>query len=65
MDFTSEDRMDFAEYNRILWKGLMGNKPYPSRPTGKDLRLDRDKLLAQYRRSLQPKAALIPKPAGD
>jgi hypothetical protein len=25
MDFTSEDRFDFAAYNRILWKGLMGN----------------------------------------
>jgi len=29
MDFTSEDRMDFAEYNHILWKGLMGNRPIP------------------------------------
>ena len=65
MDFTDADLVDGGHFNRILWKGLMGNKPYPSRPTGKDLRLDRDKLLAQYRRSLQPKAALIPKPAGD
>jgi hypothetical protein len=36
MDFTAEDRMDFAVYNRILWKGLMGDVPYPDSPTGLD-----------------------------
>jgi hypothetical protein len=65
MDFTSEDRMDFAEYNHILWKGLMGNRPYPSRPSGKDLRQNRDQLLARYQRSLQHKAALAAKPVKD
>ena len=29
-DFTAEDRMDMTSYNRILWVGLMGNKPYPA-----------------------------------
>lgn len=62
MDFTSEDRMDFAEYNHILWRGLMGNRPYPSRPSGKDLRQNREQLLARYQRSLQHKAALTAKP---
>jgi len=33
VDFTSSDKMDFASYNRILWEGLMGNKPYPATPT--------------------------------
>jgi hypothetical protein len=65
MDFTSEDRMDFAEYNHILWKGLMGNRPYPSRPSGKDLRLNREQLLAHYQRTLQHKAALAAKPVKD
>ncbi|MFH0801600.1 MAG: phosphoesterase [bacterium] len=51
MDFTYEDRFDFARYNRILWKGLMGNKPYPAAPTGKDLRQNRKELLARYRQS--------------
>jgi len=55
MDFTSEDRMDFAAYNRILWKGLMGNRPYPARPTGRNLRQNREALLARYRRSLAAK----------
>ena len=57
MDFTSEDRMDFAEYNHILWKGLMGNKPYPAKPTGKDLRQNREKLLARYKLSMKQNAA--------
>ena len=46
MDFTTEDRLDPADFNRILWKGLMGNKSYPAAPTGKDLRQNREKLLA-------------------
>jgi hypothetical protein len=53
MDFTSEDRFDFARYNRVLWKGLMGNKPYPATPTGMDLRQNREELLERYRRSLK------------
>jgi DNA-binding beta-propeller fold protein YncE len=51
MDFSAEDRFDFAQYNRILWQGLMGNKPYPAEPSGLDLRRDRAELLARYRKS--------------
>ncbi len=65
MDFSDADRVDGAQFNRILWKGLMGNRPYPSRPTGKDLRQNRDKLLAGYHRSLRSKVEAGPKPAGD
>ncbi len=32
MDFTDADRLDPALFNRILWKGMMGNKPYPAAP---------------------------------
>lgn len=53
MDFSSEDRFDFARYNRILWKGMMGNKPYPAASTGLDLRQNREKLLSSYWRSLK------------
>jgi hypothetical protein len=60
MDFTSEDRFDFAHYNRILWKGLMGDKLYPASPTGMDLRQDREELLARYRRSLMQKESEEP-----
>jgi hypothetical protein len=53
MDFETEDRVDPKDFNRILWKGLMGNKPYPAATTGLDLRLNREALLARYRRSLK------------
>jgi YVTN family beta-propeller protein len=52
MDFTSEDRFDFARYNRVLWTGLMGDRPYPATPSGKDLRQNRRALLARAQRSL-------------
>jgi len=29
LDFSDSDRVDPLLYNRILWKGMMGNKPYP------------------------------------
>jgi DNA-binding beta-propeller fold protein YncE len=30
-DFTAEDRLDTGLYNRILWVGLKGKRPYPVR----------------------------------
>ena len=36
MDFDVEDKLDAVDYNRVLWKGLMGRKPYPAR-SGEDL----------------------------
>jgi DNA-binding beta-propeller fold protein YncE len=55
MDFDDADQVDGATFNHVLWKGLMGNQPYPSRPSGKDLRQGREKLLANYRQSIRPK----------
>ena len=49
MDFSREDHVDGAEFNRILWKGLMGDKPYPAAPSGLDLRANRAQLLERYR----------------
>jgi hypothetical protein len=63
MDFSDADRIDSADYNRILWKGLMGNKPYPAGPTGLDLRHNRSKLLASYQRSQKKAAPQKPKAA--
>ena len=57
MDFTDADRVDGGLFNRILWKGLMGDKPYPAVPTGIDLRQNREKLLADYQRTLAKEAA--------
>ena len=55
MDFRAEDRVDPKEYNHILWKGLMGNKPYPETATGLDLRNNRAELLRNYRASQERK----------
>jgi len=38
MDFTQEDRVDPETFNRIIWDGLMGNRPYPTTRSGADLR---------------------------
>ena len=65
MDFSTEDRLDPEDFNRILWTGLMGNKPYPAAPTGMDLRQNREALLARYRQSLKQKPARAPKPDKD
>jgi len=37
-DFSVEDRIDSEKFNRILWEGLMGDKPYPTTRSGIDLR---------------------------
>ena len=53
MDFSAEDKFDFAIYNNILWTGLMGSQPYPAAPSGADLRQNRAELLALYEQSQQ------------
>ena len=44
LDFTDADRVDAGEFNRILWKGMMGNRPYPAVPTRTDLRQNREEV---------------------
>jgi hypothetical protein len=53
MDFSVEDHFNFDRYNHILWKGLMGDKPYPAKPTALDLRHNRAELLRRYYASQQ------------
>jgi hypothetical protein len=36
---------DAAAYNRVLWEGTMGRRPYPVTRSGRDLRHHRHKLL--------------------
>jgi YVTN family beta-propeller protein len=43
--FDKEDMNDEAAYNRILWQGTMGDKPYPAARSGADLRNNREELL--------------------
>ncbi|HJX85091.1 MAG TPA: alkaline phosphatase family protein, partial [Candidatus Angelobacter sp.] len=44
-DFTAEDRIDSERFNLVIWKGLMGDKPYPYDRDGRDLRAHRGELL--------------------
>ena len=48
MDYDEEDKLDTPRFNRELWKGMMGDRPYPLMRSGKDLRVDREALLAAY-----------------
>jgi hypothetical protein len=53
-DFSKEDKVDAARYNRILWKGVMGeNVSYPEARSGLNLRHNRKKLLRDYFNTLQ------------
>jgi len=48
MDYSEEDKLDTPRFNLELWKGMMGNKPYPTERSGRDLRENRKELLAKY-----------------
>jgi DNA-binding beta-propeller fold protein YncE len=49
LNFSSEDLLNGAEYNRILWKGLKDDVSYPAAPSGLNLRNNRAALLSRYR----------------
>jgi hypothetical protein len=50
-DFSVEDRVDAAAYNRILWQGIMGEDvPYPVIRSGLDLRKNRKALLKAFQK---------------
>lgn len=33
-DFSKEDNLDTAKFNRVIWEGTMGGKPYPTLRSG-------------------------------
>ncbi len=37
IDLTDIDAANPAVYNRVLWQGLVGNRPYPTKRSGKNL----------------------------
>jgi hypothetical protein len=46
-DFSREDSVDAALFNRVLWQGIKGeNVPYPLLRDGRDLSTNREMLLA-------------------
>jgi hypothetical protein len=46
-DFTKEDRIDAGAFNRVLWKGLMGERPYPGTHSGARPRAQHGKTAAR------------------
>ncbi len=50
MDYDVEDKLDVGRFNRELWKGMMGNEPYPATRSGQNLRVNREALLGNYLR---------------
>ena len=48
MDYDEEDKLDTPRFNRELWKGIMGSRPYPLERSGQDLRQNREAQLAAY-----------------
>jgi hypothetical protein len=48
MDYDEEDKLDTPRFNYELWKGMMGNKPYPTVRGGADLRENRKALLTRF-----------------
>jgi DNA-binding beta-propeller fold protein YncE len=44
-DFRGEDRVDADAFNRVVWEGLMGGRPYPAERTQINLRAHRKRLL--------------------
>ncbi|WP_407692538.1 beta-propeller fold lactonase family protein [Ramlibacter aquaticus] len=43
-DFSEEDKVDAMAYNKVLWAGLMGGKPYPSKARAVEPTADGQKL---------------------
>ena len=48
MDYEEEDKLDTRRFKTGLWKGMMGNKPYPKHRSGQNLRENRAALLSAY-----------------
>ena len=46
-DFSREDRIDTAYFNRVLWEGLMPGQPYPIERSGEDLSQNREALMQE------------------
>jgi DNA-binding beta-propeller fold protein YncE len=50
MDFASEDHLNAALFNRVMWRTMKGDVPYPVERSGQNLGADRKRLLQQFKR---------------
>jgi DNA-binding beta-propeller fold protein YncE len=49
MDFSSEDRLNAALFNRVLWQVMRSAAPYPTQRDQRNLRTNRKQLLDKYK----------------
>jgi DNA-binding beta-propeller fold protein YncE len=63
LDFSDADRVDPVLYNRILWKGMMGSRPYPAALRASNLHRNRQDWDDDDRPS--PKRKPTPAPKAD
>ncbi len=63
LDFSIEDNLDGAAYNRILWQGLM-NRAYPEALSAADLSVNRAALLARFNKGLHLQTERAAEPTG-
>jgi hypothetical protein len=49
LSFDGPDRNDALAYDKLLWEGIVGDRPYPSARSRKDLRANRSALLQRVR----------------
>jgi YVTN family beta-propeller protein len=57
-DFSEEDKVDALAYNKVLWAGLMGGKPYPVAPTKTKPEADRGREVKRTPAAGTPTASL-------
>jgi hypothetical protein len=54
MDFSKADHVNPEAFNRVVWKGLKRDLPYPTNRSGTDLRQNRVKLLQKAEANPEP-----------
>jgi DNA-binding beta-propeller fold protein YncE len=54
MDFSKADHVNPDVFNRLVWKGVRGDIPYPTKRSGADLRQNRVKLLQKAEENSKP-----------
>lgn len=59
-NFHNADKLDTEAFNRVLWKGIMGDLPYPTTRSGDDLRKNRAQLLKKWAESKKNAASAEP-----
>jgi DNA-binding beta-propeller fold protein YncE len=66
-DFTDADRIDANAFNRILWRGTMGDDvPYPTQRSHQDLRPNRAELIKHWQETrARVRQAGLSSPAGQ